>query len=140
MGGYVLGAIDSHAFESRLEEAWWPTLRPHYPDRAGRPALDWPIESVRAWQIHHPFRTPRRLVAEYPSHLHIDLLPRFQGRGLGARLIAQWLQGAKAQGSPGAHLGVGPANGRAISFYRAQGWTHLELELPGETVWFGKKF
>ena len=29
--GYVLGALDSRAFEAALERAWWPPLRAEYP-------------------------------------------------------------------------------------------------------------
>ena len=30
--GYVLGALDTRAFEERLERDWWPALRAGYPD------------------------------------------------------------------------------------------------------------
>ena len=32
VGGYVLGALDSQAFEKRLESDWWPQLRERYPE------------------------------------------------------------------------------------------------------------
>src|SRR5215471_16523372 len=32
VAGYVLGALDTRAFEERLERYWWPALRARYPD------------------------------------------------------------------------------------------------------------
>ena len=31
VGGYIVGALDSKAFEERLEADWWPALRDRYP-------------------------------------------------------------------------------------------------------------
>ena len=41
-------------------------------------------------------------------------------------------------GSPGVHLGVGPANLRGVRFYRAYGFEELVLEgaPPGSAHWF----
>ena len=49
----------------------------------------------------------------YPSHLHIDLLPRAQGRGYGRRMLEQMMDMLRRRGSPGAHLGVSVLNTRA---------------------------
>jgi hypothetical protein len=35
--------------------------------------------------IHRPELALDEVVAGYPAHLHLDLLPRFQGRGVGER-------------------------------------------------------
>ena len=32
IGGYIVGARDTYAFETRLEAEWWPGLRARYPD------------------------------------------------------------------------------------------------------------
>jgi len=135
VAGYILGALDTPKFEALLEEAWWPGLRRLYPEPAGKPRRDWPLDDIRAWQIHHPFMTPERIAAPFPSHLHIDLLPRLQGHGLGRSMMDRWLAHIGAAGSPGVHLGVGPANARALRFYRAYGWR--ELEISGPTAWLG---
>ncbi len=136
VGGYILGALDTADFERLLEEKWWPGLRPRYADPTGKPPSAWGLEETRRWQIHHPRPTPERISGPYPSHLHIDLLPRLQGRGIGRRLIDLWLTTVRGLGSPGAHLGVGPGNGRAAGFYRAGGWR--ELGPPSSrTLWFG---
>jgi ribosomal protein S18 acetylase RimI-like enzyme len=130
VGGYILGAIDTRAFEARQEAEWWPGLRPLYADPTGTPPEDWNADQRAAWLIHHRFPAPRRVVTPFPSHLHIDLLPRLQGQGLGRRLIDLWLETAKAMGSRGVHLGVNRANARAIRFYLAYGLDQLDLPIP----------
>jgi GNAT superfamily N-acetyltransferase len=138
VAGYVVGVLDTRAFEAELEKRWWPTLRPLYADPSGTPPAGWTADEVRGWQIHHPRAAPEHVAGPYPSHMHINLLPRLQGRGLGRALIDTWLSRVKALGSTGAHLGVDPANARAMRFYPAVGWRALAPTRPGpaRTVWF----
>ncbi|HEY0106488.1 MAG TPA: GNAT family N-acetyltransferase [Rhizomicrobium sp.] len=135
VGGYVIGTTDTHAFEKRLERDWWPGLRARISDPGEEPG---DADARLARLIHRPPRTPRRIAEPYPAHLHIDLLPRFQGIGLGKRLLDAWL-GAMAQaGAAAAHLGVGPRNDRAVRFYRAYGFHLIEqAPEPWNTLWFG---
>jgi len=128
VAGYVLGALDTRAFEERLERDWWPALRARYPDRrrlAGHPTEP---ERLVLQGIHQPFIADPALVSRYPSHLHIDLLPRLQGRGFGRGLIETLLAALRANGSRGVHLHVGRANERAAGFYRHVGLTELPAD------------
>jgi ribosomal protein S18 acetylase RimI-like enzyme len=122
--GYVLGAADTAAFEAACEERWWPALRERYPDApaSGELTRD---EELHRW-IHHPPPTAAAVLAEYPAHLHIDLLPRAQGRGLGRRLVDTLLGALRDRSVPGVHLGVDAANRRAMRFYE-----HLGFEVIG---------
>jgi GNAT superfamily N-acetyltransferase len=72
--------------------------------------------------IHHPWRTAAILTSRYPSHLHIDLVPRLQGRGLGGQLIATLLAQLREHRSRGVHLMVGRDNKRAVGFYQHLGF------------------
>lgn len=120
--GYALAASDSRSFESLLAERWWPELQARYPAAdADAPSGD----RIAVHLIHHPPRADEAFAADYPSHLHIDLLPEAQGRGDGRRLIDHVLDRLAAAGSPGVHLGVSPRNTRAIGFYRAIGFDEL---------------
>jgi ribosomal protein S18 acetylase RimI-like enzyme len=122
VAGYILGAADTAAFEARAEADWWPKLRAEYADPQG-PAAAWTADQRLAYQIHHP-RPPRpALLARYPAHLHIDLLPCLQGQGMGRRMLDAWLGLVRSMGACGAHLEVGTANQRAVRFYRAYGLT-----------------
>ena len=128
VGGYVVAALDTGAFEERLERGWWPPLRQRYPEpppgeMAGLPE----ITRNALLSMHHPWITPVRLTARYPAHLHIDLVPRLQGGGHGRRLITTLTGALRAAGSPGVHLMVGRNNKRAVGFYRHLGFA----EYPG---------
>jgi ribosomal protein S18 acetylase RimI-like enzyme len=132
VAGYILGAADTAEFEDRLEHDWWPELRRRYP--VYRTDGDAVFDDLLIALVHSPARTRADLVAAYPSHLHIDLLPRLQGQGWGRRLIDTLSERLRATGSHGLHLGVATANTKAQAFYRAVGFT--ELDDDGVTVTF----
>jgi len=121
--GYILGARDTRAFEAACEQHWWPPLRRRYPLDA------FPSDSADASlvnHIHRPGRADDDVVADYPAHLHIDLLPPAQGRGLGRALMQRLLAALREAGAPGVHLGVGAANERAVGFYTRLGFEVLK--------------
>jgi ribosomal protein S18 acetylase RimI-like enzyme len=115
--GYALGALDSRRFYTRYDREWRPQLCARFPPPTGDPA-GW----TRVQQVHHTYHHPDFYCPEpygwYPSHLHIDLLPRVQGRGYGRRMIEQILETLGLRGSPGAHLGLSVLNTRAFGFYQ----------------------
>jgi ribosomal protein S18 acetylase RimI-like enzyme len=125
VGGYIVGTFDTRAFEERAEREWWPALRERYADPDPSRMSDWTADEAMAFLIHHPMTGDPAVVAEYPSHLHINLLPRLQGRGLGARLMDTFLDALRARGSRGVHLGVSPRNEGGIAFYRRYGFDEL---------------
>ena len=75
------------------------------------------------------------MLAEYPAHLHIDLLPRLQGRGVGRRLVDTLLDALRRRGVPGVHLGVDAANTRAIGFYEHVGFAPIGPDHDGSDGW-----
>ena len=122
--GYALGAFDSRKFFSRYENEWRPKLVEQFPAPAGDPG-NW----SRVQQVHNTYHNPDYFMPEpyhaYPSHLHIDLLARAQGRGYGRRMIERNLDTLRRLGSPGAHLGLSPLNKRAYGFYKHLGFVEL---------------
>jgi ribosomal protein S18 acetylase RimI-like enzyme len=131
VGGYVIGALDTRAFEDRLERRWWPRLRGRYPvpePHIPFEQLDFEQQVIRG--IHYPFGHSDEIVRRYPSHLHIDLLPHLQGHGLGGALMATLLDALRAQGSIGVHLYCAPDNVRAAGFYRHLGFTPVDPDSP----------
>ncbi|MFC4427589.1 GNAT family N-acetyltransferase [Deinococcus navajonensis] len=129
VGGYVIGVLDTAAFHDTLERHWWPALRQRYPDPIA-PAGERSRDEVMAHLIHHPPGPDPAVLADYPSHLHIDLLPRLQGGGHGRRLLMTLFEALREAGSPGVHLGVGGRNTNAQAFYRHLGFQPLRT-LPG---------
>ena len=122
--GYALGAFDSRAFYDRYEREWRPDLCAQFPEPTGDPAAWTRSEMVHSW-YHHPDYTCPEPYADYPSHLHIDLLDRAQGRGYGRRMLEQVMEELRRRGSPGAHLGVSLMNEAAPGFYRKLGFRDL---------------
>jgi ribosomal protein S18 acetylase RimI-like enzyme len=122
--GYALGAIDSRAFYARYEAAWRPALCARFPAPAGDPD-SWTRVQHAHYVYHHPDYYCPEPYDDYPSHLHIDLLPRAQGRGHGRRMVARIMDTLRGNGSPGVHLGVSTLNTRAQGFYRRLGFAEL---------------
>lgn len=137
--GYVIGALDSQKFAEVLEREWWPALREKYPEPAPNTAGKRTSDQAAAYLIHHPPSTPTELMAQYPSHLHIDLLPRGQGGGNGKRLLLTLFGALRAAGSPGVHLGVGGKNTNAQGFYQHVGFEELKRHSDGGAT-LGWKF
>ncbi len=123
VAGYILGAADTVAFAERLEREWWPHLRRRYP--TWRTDADATLDDLLIALMHTPVPASPDVVADYPSHLHIDLLPRLQGQGWGRRLVDTLAERLRTAGSRGLHLDVATDNTRAHAFYRRVGFSEL---------------
>jgi len=132
--GYVIGTPDTAAFVRAYRARWIPRLAGRYPVPPVPPV---PPDSPDDEMIPLHYRPERLLwpgLAEYPAHLHIDLLPPFQGAGYGRALMETFYAAAARAGAAGVHLTVMAANVTAIGFYRRLGFRPLEAADPGERV------
>jgi GNAT superfamily N-acetyltransferase len=138
--GFAAGAIDTLLWEDVLERNWWPALRRQYPDPEEASFASWTADQRRASAIHHPERAPRDVVDAYPAHLHLNLLPDAQGKGVGLMLLKAWLELASKRGAAGVHVGVNRANLRALRFWSQNRFKDLNPEgrAGGRTVWMGR--
>lgn len=131
--GYVVGAPDTDAFEAWFHDEWWPTRGARWPLPAQRRTRQ-DGTLIYAYGRHAgagPF------TAEYPAHLHIDLLPETQGGGWGRRLIETLVAALADAGVSAVHLEVSPENAGALAFYPRVGFTRLP---SAEDVWaFGRR-
>lgn len=118
VAGYVLAVPDTRAFEAWQEETWYPLLRAQYP-QTDAPTRD--AHLIRL--LHQPEHRTPAVLDRWPAHLHIDLLPRLQGSGMGRRLITLALDELRAAGVAGLHLAVDPANSGGQAFYPRVGFT-----------------
>ena len=75
--------------------------------------------------------------AEYPAHLHIDILPEYQRKGWGGKLLDALSEHLKSKEIKGVMLTAGSDNVNAGSFYRKYGFEVIEI--LGTDVAFGKK-
>ncbi len=123
--GYILAARDSERFYQRFVTEWLPPLRARHPVPSGDSAT-WTHTQKLYHELHHPNTHYPPSFRAFPSHVHIDLLPRAQGKGNGRRMMEHMLQALVARGSSGVHLGVGAVNHRAVRFYTRVGFVELE--------------
>lgn len=127
--GYVLGTADTARFVRRYRDEWLPATDGRYPHPAEPPVTR---EDTMLWLHEHPEHMLVPELAEYPAHLHIDLLPQWQGRGFGRGLISAFLAGLRAAGVSRVHLGMAVENVSARAFYDRLGFT--EIPVPGATT------
>jgi GNAT superfamily N-acetyltransferase len=84
---------------------------------------------------------PERLLwhelRNYPAHRHIDLLPGFQGRGYGRRLIDTFCGAAAEAGAAGVHVTVVSANTKAPGSYERIGLDLVEMDEAGGVTYLG---
>lgn len=140
--GFAVGAVDTCSFEEQLEDEWWPELRSIYADPRERPPSGWNADQKRCFMIHHPQKTPAEITKEYPSHLHLNLLPQAQGTGVGSSLLKMLLNKLQALGATGVHVGVNVQNERALHFWGARDFrkiTRLIEPRSTRTVWLGHR-
>ena len=127
--GYVLGAFDTKMFDGWLERRWFPPLRERYSRPTGDPKI-WTRDERLINEFYEDRLDNDDPLGEYPSHLHIDLLPHAQGRGNGRALMETFLAALTERGSPGVHLGTSPQNRRAERFYLKMGFQELKRLEP----------
>ena len=124
VAGYALAALDTTSFENTLSEKWWPMILEKYNGLSPENFNE--REKNLFSYIQNPPLRPKKFVDQYPSHLHIDLLEKAQGRGIGKAMMLIVLETLREQGSKGVHLGMGAQNSRAFTFYTKLGFTLLD--------------
>lgn len=133
--GYVIGTPDTVTFARAYRERWIPRLADRYPVPPAKPTT--PDEQMLA--LHY---SPERMIwpglAEYPAHLHIDLLPPFQRAGYGRALMETFFEAAASAGAARVHLVVVAANTGALAFYDRLGFTQVPADDPGPVVYLGR--
>ncbi len=135
--GYCLAALDSRAFYDRYEHQWRPQLCEQFALPSGTEDTWSRTQTVHSW-YHRPDYFCPEPYADFPSHIHIDLLERARGQGLGRQMMQQQINELRRRGSVGAHLNVSVRNAGALAFYEKLGFS--ELIRRGESVYLGQRF
>jgi ribosomal protein S18 acetylase RimI-like enzyme len=135
MLGYVIAVADTRDFADWWESDWSPRFRARHPEVGPATGADPGYsEAALVRDGTDPARMVRGLrggeLETHPAHLHIDLVPEAQGRGLGRRLIDTLRAALVEQGVPGVHLGYDPANVGARAFYDRLGFDELPSHRP----------
>jgi ribosomal protein S18 acetylase RimI-like enzyme len=133
--GYVVGTADTERFVKRYRAEWIPATADRCPPPADPPVT----RDDTMLALHH--RPERMLVPElagFPAHLHIDLLPPWQGRGFGRALTGRFLDSLRAAGAPAVHLGMLTSNVGARAFYDKLGFTPIEVPGADSLTYLGR--
>ncbi|MBB6421525.1 N-acetyltransferase [Streptomyces sp. AK010] len=133
--GYILGAADTPRFAEAFRATWLPMVADRYPEPPRPPRTP---DEVMAGLLHHPERMVLPELAAHPAHLHIDLLPGWQGRGHGRRLMQTLLGALQDRGVQAVHLSMATANTRARAFYDRMGFEEIDVPEPGEATHLGR--
>jgi ribosomal protein S18 acetylase RimI-like enzyme len=141
ISGYALAALDSRTFYARYDQHWRPGLCDEFPRPSGDPAAWTRAAIVHSWYHQPDYFCPEPYEA-YPSHMHIDLLQRARGQGVGRRMMEQMMDRLRQRGSPGAHLCVDALNTPALGFYRRLGFHELARTgtMANGSIYLGKTF
>jgi len=139
--GYALAAFDSRSYYDRYEKEWRPALCARFPEPKGM-EKDWSRSKQIHYCYHHPDYFCPEPYADYPSHMHIDLLERARGQGLGRKMMLQVIDILRHRGSVGAHVAVSILNFPAPPFYEKLGFRELvRTGTPSDgCIYMGKKF
>lgn len=135
--GYTMGVVDSKEFFQRYESEWRPEMTSQFAEPSGDRSTWSRVEEVH-YEYHHPDYFCPEPYAEYPAHLHIDLMARAQGKGFGRKLMHELLTRLRATGVAGVHLGMSINNDRAFGFYQKLGFH--ELTRDTNTIYMGMRF
>lgn len=133
--GYALGCRDTIDFSKRLNEEYLPRMQKLYPrsprsDKEGDIVADSEGAMMKDDEVIEDFYSfelpPEQVHLKYPSHMHIDLVPRGQGMNLGRFLLGSLLHTLRENGANMIHLEMWITNERAGLFYRRCGFQRLQ--------------
>ena len=119
--GYILGTKNSEEFKNKTEKEWFPNLREKYP----LPKDDDVSADAYIIRLIHKGYVFKKGHVDYPAHLHINLLPITQGKGLGKKIMLTFINKLKELNVEALHLEVGKKNERAIGFYKKMGFYEI---------------
>jgi ribosomal protein S18 acetylase RimI-like enzyme len=124
VAGYVVAVADTDAFERWFRDTWWPAFAERWPE----PAAESSAQDRLLRYAYSRGRTLNHHSAEYPAHLHIDLLPELQRQGFGRRLIDALKDALRDAGVHGVHAIPRADNTPAVSFYERLGFDEITRE------------
>ena len=130
--GYIMGVLDSQTYYQWMHSEWLPKIRVDYKKPTGNPDT-WDETEKITNLLFHP--VSQRLLPAFPSHLHIDLLSRAQGKGQGKLMMDRFIDYLRYNKIPGVHLELSSSNDRAFNFYRKYGMQ--ELDRDNESIIMG---
>lgn len=121
--GYIICAENYDSYKEIFDKDYLPLNK-----NLGDDLYKWACEST---VLQNKYK------ADYPAHLHIDLLPPYQRQGWGGKLLEALFAHLKSKGIKGVMLTTGTENIKGGNFYKKYGFEILEV--LGTDVAYGMK-
>lgn len=137
--GYCIGTYDTSGFSARWRKEFVPTVDESIVPRPGIVTEDENMEreeckifreAVYTGDCSHLLAYPE-VLEEYPAHMHIDILPEYQRKGYGTKLINTLFEKVKSEGAKGIHLDMVRSNELAAKFYESIGFERAPIVMDG---------
>ena len=133
--GYLVTCPDTQVFCEWLEHTWLPKVRTIYPKQENPSFSD--FEIIIRSILYKQAKAPEWL-SDYPTHIHIDLLPDYQRKGIGRKLFDIFHEKCLEQNIKGVYIEVAKANESAMTFYQKIGYQVAEEYTT--SIRFSRKF
>lgn len=111
--GYIICTEDYDRYKEIFDREYLPLNK-----NLGDDLYKWAEESTILQNKHK---------ADYPAHLHIDILPEFHRQGWGGKLLNALFAHLRSKGVKGVMLTTGTDNINAGNFYKKYGFTQIEI-------------
>ncbi|HEX4704358.1 MAG TPA: GNAT family N-acetyltransferase [Pseudonocardiaceae bacterium] len=133
--GYVLGVPDTVRFAKAFRTEWLPLVGARNPAPTSEPR---DRDEEMAKLLHNPEGMIVPELADYPAHLHINLLPSHQRAGHGRKMIFTLLDALHNAGIAQVYLGTRTDNKAAAAFYDRLGFHHIDVAEGGPITFLGR--
>ena len=123
--GFICGTPDTLRQEALFRKRMVPRL---FLRLFGYTSWRYPRCFINIWRMFREYARGTEdasndpIIAQYPAHLHINLLPDFQSQGLGSQLMRHFEDHMRTLGVTGLHLGTTNKNIKAVPFYHKMGF------------------
>ena len=107
--GYIITSADFNTYSAKFKSEYLPELK----------KLSIAEYFIKKLSISFE----KHIAKKYPSHLNIDILSEYTGKGFGSKLIDLACENLAVAGSKGIFLGVSYSNKKAVKFYKKHGFT-----------------
>ncbi|KAF2134358.1 GCN5-related N-acetyltransferas-like protein [Dothidotthia symphoricarpi CBS 119687] len=123
--GYCIGTDDTKAFAQRWRDDFAPSVDPEHvprPDvQTGTPLMEGPDVQHFRKAVYEAdcsmLQSWPQVLQRHPAHIHINVLPEYQGKGWGRTLIHAFFEAVKELGAAGVHLDMIRTNTNGRRFY-----------------------
>jgi glycerol dehydrogenase-like iron-containing ADH family enzyme/GNAT superfamily N-acetyltransferase len=124
---YALGCSNTKHFEAFMQEEYLPKIQKDYPNSSIN-ETDCLYKDHEVISEFYSFRkAPSSISDNYPGHVHIDIMPMYQGMRLGRILFGYLLNSLRKKGCKAIHLEMAASNIRARRFYNRTGLHQLAV-------------